>query len=110
MRSTGFIAALLFWTTVTHSQTLTASQAKMHEGENATVCGIVASERTVTSSRGKPTFINLDAAYPDQIFTILVWEEDRQKVGKLPSQGAHVCAKGVIQYYHRDHRPGSRTD
>ena len=37
------------------AQTLTASQAKSHEGEKSTVCGRVASERTATSSRGEPT-------------------------------------------------------
>ena len=52
------------------------------------------------NSRGKPTFINLDSAYPDQLFTILVWEEDRLKVGALPRSGAHLCATGLIDYYH----------
>ena len=54
---------------------------------------------TATSSRGEPTFINLDAAYPNQIFTILVWGDDRQKVGELPREGSRVCATGVIQEY-----------
>jgi hypothetical protein len=31
-----------------------------------------ASEKTAASSRGEPTFIHLDAAYPNQVFTILV--------------------------------------
>jgi hypothetical protein len=64
------------------------------------VCGNVASERTATDSRGKPTFINLDSAYPDAIFTIVIWEEDRQKVGVIPRLRAHMCAKGLIVYYH----------
>jgi hypothetical protein len=60
------IAALLVCVSIGHAQaqTLTAAQAKAHEGENATVCGTVASEHTATSSRGEPTFINLDAPYP----------------------------------------------
>jgi hypothetical protein len=90
---------LLLWTSIGQAQTLTAAQAKAHEGENATVCGKVASERTATSSRGEPTFINLDAAYPNQIFTILLWGEDRQKVGELPREGSRVCAKGLISDY-----------
>ena len=81
------------------AQTISAADAKNHVGENATVCGKVASERTATSSRGEPTFINLDAAYPNQIFTILVWGDDRQKVGALPREGSRVCAKGEIQVY-----------
>jgi len=33
-----------------------------------TVCGEVASTHYAVRSRGNPTFINLDKAYPNQIF------------------------------------------
>jgi hypothetical protein len=81
------------------AQTITAADAKNHIGAKATVCGKVAGERTASSSKGEPTFINLDAAYPNQIFTILIWGEDRQKIGALPSEGSRVCATGAIQEY-----------
>jgi RecG-like helicase len=99
MKSLLVIAALLLWPSATQAQTLTAAQAKEHEGENATVCGKVASEKTVTSSRGEPTFINLDSAYPNQVFTILVWGDDRKNVGELPRVGSRVCATGQIKDY-----------
>ena len=99
MRLLAFATALLLWASIGQAQTLTTSQAKAHEGESATVCGIVASERTATSSRGVPTFINLDSAYPKQLFTILIWEEDRNKVGELPHTGSRVCATGLIMDY-----------
>lgn len=89
----------LIWASVGEAQTLTTAQAKAHEGENATVCGKVAGEKTATSSRGKPTFINLDSAYPNQVFTILIWGDDRKNVGELPKVGSHVCVSGVIQDY-----------
>ena len=81
------------------AQTISAADAKNHIGEQATVCGKVAGEKTAAGSRVEPTFINLDAAYPNQVFTILVWGEDRQRVGALPREGARVCAAGVIQNY-----------
>jgi len=80
-------------------QSLTTSQAKAHEGETGTVCGKVVGEKTATSSRGKPTFINLDSAYPNQIFTILVWGDDRKNIGELPQVGTRVCASGKIEDY-----------
>jgi hypothetical protein len=83
-----------------NAQTISTAEAKNHIGENATVCGKVAGERTPTSSRGEPTFINLDSAYPNQVFTILVWGDDRKNVGELPRVGSHVCAKGQISDYH----------
>ena len=100
MKTIAFVAAFLLMASVGQAQSLTTDQAKAHEGESATVCGIVASERTATSSRGEPTFINLDSAYPKQVFTILVWGDDRTNVGELPRVGSHVCAKGQITDYH----------
>ena len=94
--------ALLFLTLFAASagaQTISASDAKSHLGERATVCGKVADERTSASSRGTPTFINLDAAYPKQIFTILIWGENRTKVGELPRVGSGICVSGTIQDY-----------
>ncbi|MGO9325182.1 MAG: hypothetical protein ACLP07_11530 [Terracidiphilus sp.] len=90
---------LAFALTPALAETLSATDAKNHIGGNATVCGKVASERTATSSRGEPTFINLDAAYPNQVFTILIWGEDRKNVGELPRLGSDACASGVIQEY-----------
>jgi hypothetical protein len=100
MRTIMIGIALTLYASTLQGQTLTASQAKSHEGENATVCGVVASERTATSSRGEPTFINLDAAYPKQVFTVLVWGDDRKNVGELPDVGSHLCVKGQITDYH----------
>ena len=64
MKTITVVVTLLLMASVGHAQSLTTDQAKAHEGEDATVCGTVASERTATSSRGEPTFINLDSAYP----------------------------------------------
>ena len=100
MKTITVVVALLLMGSVGQAQSLTASQAKAHEGEIATVCGVVASERTATSSRGEPTFINLDSTYPNQVFTILVWGDDRKSVGEMPHIGSHVCVKGLITDYH----------
>ncbi len=93
------LSVLAFAVAPANAQTIPAADAKSHVGEKATVCGTVVSERTATSSRGEPTFINLDAAYPNQVFMILIWGDDRQKVGALPTEGARVCATGMIQEY-----------
>ena len=63
------------------------------------MCGKVADERTATSSRGEGTFINLDSTYLNQVFTILIWGEDRKNLGELPRVCTHTCASGVIQNY-----------
>ena len=60
---------------------LTTSEAKEHFGETATVCGEVASTRYADSTKGQPTFLNLDKPYPNQIFTIVIWGDNRSKFG-----------------------------
>ena len=100
MKSTDFTALVLLMTSIGQSQTLTTSQARSHDGDKATVCGIVGNEYSATNSQGKPTFIDLDSAFPEQRFALLVWDEDRQNVGALPRTGASICATGVINYYH----------
>jgi hypothetical protein len=47
----------------------------------------------------EPTFINLDAAYLNQVFHYLGVGDDRSNVGELPRVDAHVCESGVIQDY-----------
>ena len=83
------------------SNTLTSDQAKNHVGENATVCGVVASSHYAGGSRGTPTFVNLDKPYPNNVFTILIWGEDLAKFNPKPStwDGKRVCATGVITSY-----------
>jgi hypothetical protein len=80
------------------AQTISAAEASKHIGEKETVCGTIASEHTASNSRGTPTFINLDKAYPNQVFTLLIWGDDRASVGELPTSG-RICATGTITEY-----------
>jgi hypothetical protein len=58
---------LLATTSLLAQKTLTATEAKDHIGEQETVCGKVVSTLWAESSRGRPTFLNFDKPYPDQI-------------------------------------------
>jgi hypothetical protein len=81
--------------------TLSAGEAKNHMGETATVCGTVASVFFAAGSRGTPTFVNLDKAYPNQVFTILIWGDDLPKFKENPMswEGKKACATGAISTY-----------
>jgi hypothetical protein len=41
----------------------------------------VVSTHYASSSKGQPTFLNLDELYPKEVFTILIWGSDRTKFG-----------------------------
>jgi hypothetical protein len=73
-----------------HAQSsISLADAKNHVGENATICGNVAGTHYAAHSRGNPTFLNLDKPYPDQIFTILIWDSDRSKFGDPEAKYRH---------------------
>ena len=80
---------------------LTAAEAKDHLGSQATVCGKVMSPRFATATRGQPTFLNLDKAYPDQDFTVVIWGADRAKFGQpeVTYRDKTICVTGKIQPY-----------
>ena len=63
-----------------------------------TVCGQVVSKHTADNANGKPTFVDLDHAFPNQNFTVVIWDRDKIKVGDLPSSG-DVYVTGIITRY-----------
>jgi len=80
---------------------LGTAEAKAHIGEVATVCGSVVSTHYATSTKGRPTFLNLDKPYPNQIFTILIWGSERAKFGtpEINYKDRRVCVTGTIAEY-----------
>jgi len=81
--------------------TLTATQAKDHVGETATVCGRVASATFAARLNGAPTFLNLDKPYPDHFFTVVIWGSDRAKFRQpeVEYRGKRVCVTGSIKMF-----------
>jgi hypothetical protein len=80
---------------------LSAAEAKNHVGEIATVCGVIVSTRYAASSRGRPTFLNMDKPYPNQVFTIVIWDSNRSKFGspEVDYKDKRTCVTGTITEY-----------
>ncbi|GIV04292.1 MAG: hypothetical protein KatS3mg015_3122 [Fimbriimonadales bacterium] len=86
----------------TQARTYSAVEAKDHVGETATVWGTVASTRYAAQSRGQPTFLNLDAPYPNRLFTVVIWGEARASFAEPPERayrGKRICVTGLIETY-----------
>jgi len=81
--------------------TYTTSQASSHIGERGTVCGVVSGGYYAKSTKGKPTFINLDGRYPNHQFTIVIWGENRHNfhVPEKRYDGQEVCVTGYIELH-----------
>lgn len=104
MRRLCLILPFLFFAfplTLLAQSKITASEAKNHIGEKASVCGQVVSAHYAARTKGNPTFLNLDEPYPKQIFTILIWGSDRAKFGDPENKYANkkVCVTGTIKDY-----------
>jgi hypothetical protein len=101
MRHIVAVVLIALWPGAAFSASLSAEQAASHVGENATICGAVASAHFAQRSKGEPTFLNLDKPYPNQAFTIVIWGADREKFGTPETSllGKQVCASGVIQLF-----------
>jgi hypothetical protein len=102
VRGTIILAVLvLSFSTAAQNTKITAREAKNHVGEIATVCGKVVSTHFAASSKGQPTFLNLDEPYPKEIFTSLIWGSDRAKFGTPESkyQDMRICVTGKISNY-----------
>ncbi len=80
---------------------LTAAEAKDHVSETATVCGNVVSTRYAASTKGQPTFLNLDKLYPNQIFTAVIWGSNRSKFGRPEVEYGEkrICVTGKISLF-----------
>lgn len=88
-----------------------ASEAGKHIGQRATVCGRVVSGHYASSSKGRPTFINLDKPYPNQVFTIVIWGENRSKFTNPETayQDKQVCVTGTITEYRKSPQIEARS-
>jgi len=71
-------------------------------GRTAVVCDRVMSASYIGSVRGGPTFLNLGKAYPEQVFTVVIWNQNRGKFERPPERmfdGREICVTGKVQTY-----------
>jgi hypothetical protein len=84
-----------------HAASLSPEEAAQHIGENATVCGRVASATYADKSPGAPTLLDLGSPYPNQIFTAVIFGSNRTKfvTPEISMRDKEVCVKGKIFLY-----------
>jgi hypothetical protein len=100
LRSRVLVLALIVVASV-GADALDPADAADHIGEQATVCGVVASAKFASDSRGQPTFLNLDKPYPNHVFTALIWGGDRAAFSYPPESlsGTRICVEGRITIF-----------
>jgi hypothetical protein len=81
---------------------IAAAEAGQYAGHEAMVCGLVASARYASRTRGQPTFLDFGGVYPQEVFTAVIWGSERPKFKEAPEQvyyRKHACVTGKVQLY-----------
>jgi hypothetical protein len=103
MRKNLLLAVTILSCSIAQAQTarITTKDAKDHIGQVETVCGKVASAHYSARSKGQPTFLDLDARYPHEFFTVVIWGRNRGKFGapELEYRDTRICVTGKIASY-----------
>ncbi|GHA65670.1 hypothetical protein ACFFLZ_10060 [Photobacterium aphoticum] len=84
---------------------IAAMDAAFHEGEKVVACGVL--KEISRFKRG--VYLNLDAPYPQQSLTLVVWENDLVQLKAKHGDFKHhmdsvVCGKGTITEYKGRHQ------
>jgi hypothetical protein len=90
---------LTLWGFPSRAASLSPDDAVHHIGQNATICGVVASTKFDAHLKSQPTFLDFGEPYPDQVFTAVIFGTDRAKFGtpETALQGKRVCVSGSIR-------------
>ncbi len=95
-----FFATALFITGISFSQTsIKLQDAGKHVGDSVTVCGKVAGGVFLEQMENTPTYLSLGAAYPDQLLTIMISQDQRGQYETAPETmylGKYICVTGKI--------------
>jgi DNA/RNA endonuclease YhcR with UshA esterase domain len=80
---------------------ISPAEAKSRIGQIVSVCGKVSSATYATGSNNKPTFINIGPAYPNHIFTAVIWDGQRSRFSYRPEtlKGKNICVTGKVESY-----------
>ena len=103
MKKSAFLGISLFICLFSISQTeIKLEDVAKHIGDSVKVCGQVMGIRYLEQVNNKPTLINMGAGYPNQLLTVVIWDDVRKQFEKAPEdlfQNKMVCVTGKIELF-----------
>lgn len=84
------------------SQTIPAEEVKNNVGKTVTVSGKVVDGAYLNSAYNKPTLLNIDKAFPNEIFTVVIYGENRRLFEYNPEEvlkGKIIVVTGKVTMY-----------
>jgi DNA/RNA endonuclease YhcR with UshA esterase domain len=96
------IAFFLYSFTADCQISIKLEDVNKHIGDSVTVCGKVYTARYLENANNKPTFLNIGAAFPHQLLTVVIWGEQRKEWEGKPEElykGKEICITGKLELY-----------
>ncbi|TMI63655.1 MAG: DNA-binding protein [Bacteroidetes bacterium] len=97
-----FCSLFLCLSSIYSQDTIKLEDAKNKVGDSVTVCGKVFNARFVSNATNEPTFLNIGAAYPNQLLTVVIWGDIRKQFNGNPEDiflNKEICITGKIELY-----------
>ena len=97
------LCALFIVAAVSAQTSIKLEDVSKHIGDSVKVCGKVAGMRYFENSKNKPTFLNIGAKHPDQLLTLVIWENVRGLfTGKVEDlMDKEICITGRITIFYK---------
>ena len=82
--------------------TIKAEDIGKHVGDSVKICSKVFSARYFEQAKNSPTLLNIGAAFPNQLFTVVIWSEVRKQFETAPEVlflNQPVCVSGKVELF-----------
>ncbi len=82
--------------------TIPVEDASKHEGETVKICTKIYGSKYLETAKGKPTFLNAGAKYPNSPLTLVIWDDNRSHFKNAPDtyyDGKNICVTGKIEMF-----------
>ncbi len=82
--------------------TIKAEDIGKHVGDSVKICSKVFSARYFEHAKNSPTLLNIGAAFPNQLFTVVIWSEVRKQFETVPEEfflNKTVCVTGRVELF-----------
>lgn len=103
MKNILILTALSFASFFAKAQTeVKAEDIGKHIGDSVHVCGKVFSARYFENGKNAPTLLNVGAAYPNQLFTVVIYSDVRTQFATAPETGFKdqtICINGKVEMF-----------
>jgi hypothetical protein len=98
----GFVFVIACSLTSYSQQTIALEDVAKHVGDSVKVCGVVKGGRFLEQAKNSPTLLNIGAAFPSQLLTVVIWGDVRKDFETAPEElfkDKEVCIIGKVELY-----------